>query len=237
MGAGRETGAGGGGCDWATSGSALSFVTSTSWSAFREEAGGVGMGRSLGGGEADGGGAAGGGGVAGANVAAGGAVEAGGDEEAGGAVETGADEEAGGAVEAGGNVEALSGGGSSIVAIATRDRILQRRSTDAFTRYSMTSSSMMTGRATFEMGNAGGFGRIGTTAALEAGGTGVAVRGVNGFGAAMVLGTEHASFPRISVESGGRRSDQRSRSARHGTRVTGSSPDQENPRSGPRSIH
>ena len=165
---GREMGAGGGGCVRATWGSALSDVTSTSWSALRSDTGGGGgLVRSV-----DGGGV-------------GGNVEA----------LAGAGGNVGVLAGAGGNVEALTGAGSSIVANATRDRIRQRRSTDAFARYSMTSSSMMIGRATFEMGNAGGFGRIGTTVALEAGGARVAGWGVKGCGAAMVLGTKHASFP------------------------------------------
>jgi hypothetical protein len=59
--------------------------------------------------------------------------------------------------------------------MATRDRILHRCSSGAFTRYSMTSASMITGRLTLEMaGYAGGLGRSGTTTSLEgAGGTGL----------------------------------------------------------------
>ena len=68
---------------------------------------------------------------------------------------------------------ALAGAGSSCVAMATRDRILQRCSNDAFTRYSTTSSSMMIGRE-----NTDGFGRIGTTTSFDGGGgTGVSGRG------------------------------------------------------------
>jgi len=70
------------------------------------------------------------------------------------------------------------------VAIATRDRILQRCSSDALTRYSTTSSSMMLGRITPDGGaTADAFGRIGTT--VEADGTGVVRRGGVGCGEAM----------------------------------------------------
>jgi hypothetical protein len=99
---------------------------------------------------------------------------------------------AGGATDglAGGATDALGAGSSSTVATATLVRILQRCSTDAFTRYSITSCSMMTGRA---MGwNAEGLGRIGTTVAADVaaggdGGTGVSERGGVGFCARMVM--------------------------------------------------
>jgi hypothetical protein len=78
---------------------------------------------------------------------------------------------------AGSTLDTLGGASSSPVANATCDRILQRCSNDAFTRYSTTSLSMMTGRGPLAADwNAGGFGLIATRVALEAGGTGVAGR-------------------------------------------------------------
>jgi hypothetical protein len=107
-------------------------------------------------------------------------------------------------------MDALDAGGSSRVARAARDRILQRCSGVAFTRYWTTSSSMMTGPGE-PVGNAGGFGRMGTTLALLvggaeggiagsergalAGGEDVRRRGGGIFGAAMVFscaGTLHS---------------------------------------------
>lgn len=88
---------------------------------------------------------------------------------------------AGGCVGGAGGGAAVSGAGSSPhVSIATRAKILQRCSSGAFTRYSMTSASMITGRVMAETaGYAAGFGRIGTTTSwfVGAGGTGLSERG------------------------------------------------------------
>jgi hypothetical protein len=122
-----------------------------------------------------------------------GAVEGGGAAEAGkggGVAETGAAVDTGAGVvlgEAlGSRVSLVSGSsGSFAVAAATRDRILHRCLTDAFTRYSITSASMITGRGADA--NAGGFGAVGVVGGLTLTGAEGGVRST-GLGAALDAG-------------------------------------------------